>query len=98
MPKTRPKVKDPAHPTPEERAIPTMAMAVIANTVGAVTQSLGDPDSRLRAVDKAGKMLGEISLPANVAVREIGRDYVLGAYDDQDDLPHIVLFRLHRGR
>ena len=58
----------------------------------------GDPSTRLRAVSADGKTLGEISLPANVVVHEIGRDYVLGAYDDADDLPHFAMFRLHRGR
>lgn len=58
----------------------------------------GDPSTRLRAVDAGGKMLGEIALPANLVVHEIGRDYVLGAYDDADDVPHLAMFRLHRGR
>ena len=41
--------------------------------------------------------LGEITLPANVVVHEIGRDYVLASFDDADDIPHLALFRLHRG-
>jgi hypothetical protein len=58
----------------------------------------GDPDTRLRAVGTKGETLGEVSLPANVVIHEVGRDYVLGAYDAADDVPHFALFRLHRGR
>ncbi|MGH7583756.1 MAG: hypothetical protein ACREL5_11075 [Gemmatimonadales bacterium] len=58
----------------------------------------GDASTRLRAVDSAGRTLGEISLPADVTVQEIGHDYVIGSYDDKDDIPHFALFPLHRGR
>jgi hypothetical protein len=59
---------------------------------------LGDPATRLRAIGADNKTLGEVSLPANITIHEIGRDYILGAYDDSDDVPHFVVFRLHRGR
>ena len=58
----------------------------------------GDPNTRLRAIGVDGRTLGEILLPPNVIVLEIGRDYVLAAYDDADDLPHLAMYRLHRGR
>lgn len=57
----------------------------------------GDPNTRLRAVGGNGRTLGEITLRANAVVQEVGRDYVLAAYDDADDLPHIVVYQLHRG-
>ena len=58
----------------------------------------GDRDTRLRAIGTNNQTLGEIILPANVIVHEIGRDYVLGAYDSADDTPHFVMYRLHRGK
>jgi hypothetical protein len=58
----------------------------------------GDPVTRLRAVDANGRTLAEVSLPPDVTVYELGHDYVLGAYDDKDDVPHFAVFRLHRGR
>jgi hypothetical protein len=58
----------------------------------------GDPNTRLRAIGANNQTLGEITLRANAAVQEVGRDYVLAAYDDADDVPHIAVYRLHRGR
>ncbi len=58
----------------------------------------GDLSTRLRAVDASGRTLGEVSLPPDVTVWEIGHDYLLGAYDDADDVPHLAMYRLHRGR
>jgi hypothetical protein len=62
------------------------------------TSVAGDPDTRLRAFGTNQKIVGEITLPANVTVYEIGRDYILGAFADADDVPHLGMFRLHRGR
>jgi hypothetical protein len=58
----------------------------------------GDPNTRLRAVGARNEALGEITLRANAVVQEIGHEYVLAAYDDADDVPHIAVYRLHRGR
>lgn len=58
----------------------------------------GDANTRLRAIGPNDQTLGEVTLPANVVIHEVGRDYILGAYDDADDVPHLVMFRLHRGR
>ena len=59
---------------------------------------LGDANTRLRAIGTKNETLGEVTLPANVVIHEVGRDYILGAYDDADDIPHLVMFRLYRGR
>jgi hypothetical protein len=56
----------------------------------------GEPATRLRAIGTRNETVGEITLPPNVVIQEIGHDYILGAFDDADDVPHLAIFRLHR--
>ncbi len=58
----------------------------------------GDANTRLRAIGANDQVLGEVTLPANVVIHEVGHDYILAALDDADDLPHLVMFKLHRGQ
>lgn len=58
--------------------------------------SPGD-DRRIWTVfDTAGRMLGTIETPPGVAVREIGRDYLLGTWSDELDVEYVRLYRLDR--
>jgi hypothetical protein len=47
-------------------------------------------------LDPAGSVLGRIALPANVAIEQIGLDFVLGVMRDASDVEHVVRYRLHR--
>jgi hypothetical protein len=44
-----------------------------------------------------GDMLGRLETPADVSVREIGHDYLLGTWSDDFDVPYVRLYRLERG-
>ena len=66
-------------------------------TLWITTTFPGDPATRLLAVDQNGRTLGSLTLPRNIAVHEVGRDYVIGLYSDEDELPHIVVYRFRRG-
>jgi hypothetical protein len=57
----------------------------------------GDTDTVLRAFGTTGAVLGELRLPLALRVFEIGRDYVLGGYEDDDGEPVVALYRLHHG-
>ena len=44
--------------------------------------------------DPSGRYLGKVTTPARFAVAEIGEDYVLGGWRDEDDVDHIRMYRL----
>jgi hypothetical protein len=68
-----------------------------SGTLWITTTFPGDPATRLLAVDQNGRTIGSLTLPRNIAVHEVGTDYVLGVYSDEDELPHVVLYRFRRG-
>jgi hypothetical protein len=43
-----------------------------------------------------GSWLGSVEVPANFSVMEIGMDVVLGVYQDELDVEHPWVLRLHR--
>jgi hypothetical protein len=43
-----------------------------------------------------GRIVARVRLPRSLTVYEIGRDYVLGAYADDDDEMHLAVYRLRR--
>lgn len=47
-------------------------------------------------VDQAGRRVAEITLPDEIRVLEVGRDYVLGVGHSQFDAPDVRLYELHR--
>lgn len=56
---------------------------------GGVDWDVFDPTGRLRCA---------VVLPSALAVREIGRDYVVGVLSDTDDVEQVLVFGLHRNR
>ncbi len=62
----------------------------------AVLSSPGDGITALRALTSDGRALADVRVPVELTVHEIGRDYILGAAQDADGAPRIVLFRLRR--
>ncbi len=46
--------------------------------------------------DPQGAVLGRVSLPAGLYVREIGEDYVQGVYTDDMDVEYFRMHRLER--
>lgn len=55
----------------------------------------GDSETVLRAVSNGGSVLAEVHLPLDLRVFEVGRDYVIGAYEEEETgEPHLALYRL----
>lgn len=46
--------------------------------------------------DRSGRLLGAVDFPAGIDVFEIGSDYVLGRFRDQDDVESVRLYRFAR--
>jgi 6-bladed beta-propeller protein len=54
----------------------------------------GDSTTWLRGFGGDGRVLGDVRLPIELHVFEIGRDYVLGSYDAADGNLHVATYRL----
>jgi hypothetical protein len=52
--------------------------------------------AEFRVLDRDGRVIGAVTIPAGVQVEDVGRDYVLGTIKDEDDVPSVVVYRLGR--
>lgn len=79
--------------------LPTYSQVLVdpTGTVWAVTSSLGDPVTELRAVSRDNRRLGVVHLPVGLLIHEVGLDYVLAATADTAEEPRVLVFRLTRG-
>lgn len=62
-----------------------------------VTSIPGDDATELRAIGADGGIVADLRLPVDMIVYEVGRDYILGTYEDGDGEPHVVMYRIRRG-
>jgi hypothetical protein len=46
--------------------------------------------------DSTGRLLGEVGAPEDFRATEIGRDYVLGWWTDESDVPHVLMYPLNK--
>ena len=83
-------------PMPEHLPAYTGVFADPAGTLWVLTSAPGDPDTRLRALTEDGRVLGEVRVPRELRVFEVGMDYVLGSYDDAQGEQHVAMYRMHR--
>lgn len=60
----------------------------------AVTSFPWDSATVLHAVTAGGEHLGGVTLPRYIKVSEIGRGYVLGTYESEEGVPHVILYRI----
>lgn len=63
-------------------------------TLWVQTSIPGDPDTRLRAIGAEGAILGEVRVPADLRVFEVGLDYILGGYEEETGEPHMAVYRV----
>jgi hypothetical protein len=61
-----------------------------------VTSIAGDSSTTLRGIGSDGHVLMDLEIPRDLRVFEVGRDYVLGAYEAPSGDPHVALFRFRR--
>jgi hypothetical protein len=61
-----------------------------------VLSAPGDPDTRLRAYSPEGRVLGNLTIPVNLNVFEVGTNYVLGAREDADGEQFVSLYTYRR--
>lgn len=57
----------------------------------------GDSLTHLRAIASDGRALGVVRLPEDMRIFEVGRDYVLGAFEEEGGEPHVAMFAYRRG-
>jgi hypothetical protein len=62
-----------------------------------VLSAPGDSRTKIRGIGPSGSIVADLDLPVELNVFEIGTDYILGSYEDTTGVPHVALYRLHRG-
>ena len=95
----------------EERFRQAVDGVTLPERKGAYVAVVGDPDGAIwvrlntffdepevySVLAPEGRYLGEVKMPRNVHVTQIGRDFVLGLWwDDATDLEFVRLFRLRK--
>ncbi|HSW28447.1 MAG TPA: hypothetical protein VLH75_03040 [Longimicrobiales bacterium] len=60
----------------------------------AVTSFPGDSITVLQAVNAVGDLLGSVRIPIDLKIFEIGTWYVLGTYETELGVPHVVMYRM----
>ena len=84
-------------PPPEFRPLYGAVIADHAGSAWVVVSALDEPKTRLQLLSEGGASPGTvIALPRNLRVFEIGRDHVLGRYEDEEGEVHIAMYRLNR--
>jgi hypothetical protein len=85
-----------ALPLPERLPAYSAVLVDPHATLWVVASVPGDPDTRLLAVNPAGRQAADLRLPVRIRVFEVGPDYILAGYEDSNDEPHVAVFRLRR--
>ncbi len=63
-------------------------------TLWVVVSVPGDPTTQLRALDPEGIILGDVHLPPDIRILVVGRQYIIGAYEDEGGEPHVVVYEM----
>ena len=53
-----------------------------------------DTTSSLTVLSAEGELLGRMMVPFRFRPRHIGADFVLGTWEDEDDIPHVQMYQL----
>jgi hypothetical protein len=61
-----------------------------------VTSYPGDGHTSLEAFTATGSAAGSATLPVELTIFEIGADYLLGSFEDEEGFPHVVMYRVRR--
>jgi hypothetical protein len=83
-------------PIPEELPPYYGLFTDVLGNLWAVTSLPGDSATSLMAIDGKGQRIGEIRVPLELRVFEIGEDYILGGYLASNGEPHVAIYRLRR--
>jgi hypothetical protein len=85
-------------PPPEQMPSYSAIFTDPAGTLWVNLSAPGDGETRLRAVGADGAQLGEVVLPLDLVVFEVGEDYVLGRWEDEESGEvHVRMYRFRRG-
>lgn len=83
-------------PVPEGLPPYTELLADPAGGLWVVRSSPGDSTTMVRVLTVDGRPRGDIALPADTRVFEVGRDYILGVYQTDDGTELVAMYRIRR--
>ncbi len=84
---------------PRREFMPLFDWAVKAEEGSIWLRRFAAPDDSVQSFlvfDDAGRWLGEVDGPVGLRPWQIADDYLLGEWRDQDEVPHVVMYRLIR--
>jgi hypothetical protein len=85
-------------PPPEQMPSYSGIFTDPAGTLWVNLSAPGDGETRLRAIGADGAQLGEVMLPLDLVLFEVGEDYVLGRWEDEESGEvHVRMYRFQRG-
>ena len=85
-------------PAPRHLAPYSALLADGNDNLWVVVSVAGDRETRLQRYSTQGDGFTEIRIPRDMTVLEVGRDHVLGLYEEEDGEQHIVMYRLRAPR
>lgn len=97
-PEARQLIKDRmlAIPMPDHLPPYTDLLVDPTGSLWVVTSVAGDDTTKISAFTPAGEKLGEIRLPLEMKVLEVGRDYILGESESSDGQEVVTMYRYRR--
>ena len=81
-------------PMPDYMPPYTGVFATAEGTLWVLVSVPGDSTTKLRAFEPDGTMIRDVHLPPDLRVLEVGDDYFLGAYEDEEGEPFVVMYRI----
>jgi hypothetical protein len=85
-----------AIPMPEKLPPFTGLFVDPSGTLWVVLSAPGDANTQLRGFAADGRVVGNLTLPVNLNVFEVGADYVLGAREDADGEQYVTVYSFRR--
>ncbi|MDZ4675656.1 MAG: hypothetical protein SGI84_14495 [Gemmatimonadota bacterium] len=67
-------------------------------TIWIVTSMMTDSVTTLRALARDGRRIGDLRLPHQVTIYEVGNDYFVASHEAADGQPHVVVYAVRWGR
>lgn len=74
----------------------TAVLADGTGSIGIVVPSPNDSTTALLVVDLSGRVLGKLTLPRAIDVVAVSANHIVGIYEDDNALQHVVVYRFAR--
>ena len=78
------------------RQLPRLTVTLLVLIVAAISPTFASAPRNWSVFNADGRWLGEVVLPEDLEVYEIGEDYVLGKETDEFDVEYVRVYRIRK--